>query len=57
MFKRLDRLRYLRIRARAEERRKRENKAARDLVLQNAKIALGAENDNAPPAPPRPTLG
>lgn len=56
MFKRVDRLRYLQMRARADERRKRAKRDARDLMLQNAKIILDAENDNAPAAPPRRTL-
>lgn len=56
MFKRVGRLRYLSIRARADERRKRAKRDARDLMLQNAKIALDAQNDNAPAVPPRRTL-
>lgn len=56
MFKHVARLRYLRIKTRAQERRKRARRDARDLVLQNAKIALAAENDNAPATPPLRTL-
>lgn len=56
MFKRVDRLRYLRIRLRAQQKQTRAKKDAQDLLIQNARIALNAESDNAPAMPPRRTL-